>query len=60
MSSEMKKIKYQAGRVGSCFNHVIELNEKMLRFATKKIVYVMMTYELFIKYFCNIKLFVKI
>ena len=55
MSSEMKKIKYQAGRVGSCFNHVIELNEKMLRFATKKIVYVMMTTELLMKkYFCDI------
>jgi hypothetical protein len=36
MSSKMKKIKYQAGRVGSCVIHVIELNEKMLRFATKK------------------------
>jgi hypothetical protein len=30
MSSKMKKIKCQACRVESCFNHVIELNKKML------------------------------
>jgi hypothetical protein len=54
----MKKIEYQTRRVRSCFNHVIELNQKMLilkRFVTKRLFYVMMTTELFIKYFCNIK-----
>jgi hypothetical protein len=30
MSSKMKKIKCQASRVESCFNHLIELNKKML------------------------------
>ena len=30
MSSKMNKIKCQACRVESCFNHVIELNKKML------------------------------
>ena len=38
MSSKMKKIKYQAHRVESCVNHVIEQNEKLLiliRFVTK-------------------------
>ena len=30
MSSKMKKTKCQACRVESCFNHVIELNKKML------------------------------
>jgi hypothetical protein len=37
MSSKMKKIKYQTHRVSSCFNRVIELNQKMLilkRFVT--------------------------
>ena len=36
----MKKIEYQTHRVGSCFNRVIELNQKMLilrRFATKSV-----------------------
>jgi hypothetical protein len=39
MSSKMKKIEYQKRRVRSCFNRVIELNQKMLilkRFITKK------------------------
>ena len=52
MSSKMEKIKFQTRRVGSCFNHVIELNEKMLilkRFVTKNVFYVMMPTELFIK-----------
>ena len=43
----------------SCSNRVIELNLKMLiltRFVTKNDFYVMMTTELFIKYFCSIKL----
>ena len=34
----MKKIEYQMRRVGSCFNRVIELKQKMLileRFVTK-------------------------
>ena len=30
MSSKMKKIKCQACRLESCFNHVIALNKKML------------------------------
>jgi hypothetical protein len=36
-SSKMKKIEYQTPRVSSCFNRVIELNQKMLilkRFVT--------------------------
>jgi len=37
MSSKMKKIEYQTRRVGSCFNRVIELNQKML--ILKKICY---------------------
>jgi len=44
---------------GSGFNRMIESNLKMLilkRFATKMIVYVMMTTELFIKYCSSIKL----
>jgi hypothetical protein len=59
MSSKMKKIEYQTPRVRSCFNRVIELNQKMLilkGFVTKIMFYVMMATELFIKYFCNIKL----
>jgi hypothetical protein len=32
MSSKMEKIEYQTCRVRSCFNHVIELNQKMLNF----------------------------
>jgi hypothetical protein len=54
MSSKMKKIEYHTRRVRSCFNHVIELNQKMLilkRFVTKSIFYVMMTTEMFINYF---------
>ena len=38
MSSKMKKMKYWTSRVGSDFNRVIELNQKMLsltRFVTK-------------------------
>ena len=38
MSSKMKKIEYQTRRVRSCFNRVIEMNQKMLilkRFVTK-------------------------
>ena len=34
----MNKIEYQIRRVGSCFNRVVELNQKMLilkRFVTK-------------------------
>ena len=45
----MKKIEYQTHRVGSCFNRVIELNQKMViltRFVKKMIFYVMMTTEL--------------
>jgi hypothetical protein len=30
MSSKIKKIKYQTRRVTSCFNRVIELNQKLL------------------------------
>jgi hypothetical protein len=59
MSSKMKKIEYQTRRVRSCFNRVIELNQKMLilkGFVTQRFFYVMMTTELFIGYFCNIKL----
>jgi hypothetical protein len=55
----MKKIENQTRRVSSCFNRVIELNQKMLilkRFVTKNVLYVMMTTEMFINYFCNIKL----
>jgi hypothetical protein len=40
MSSKMKKIEYQTRRVRSCFNRVIELNQKMLilkRFVTKSV-----------------------
>jgi hypothetical protein len=36
----MKKIEYQTRRVSSCFNRVIELNQKMLilkRFVTKSV-----------------------
>jgi hypothetical protein len=36
----MKKIEYQTRRVRSCFNRVIELNQKMLivkRFVTKSV-----------------------
>jgi hypothetical protein len=36
----MKKIEYQTRRVRSCFNHVIELNQKMLilkGFVTKSV-----------------------
>jgi hypothetical protein len=36
----MEKIKFQTRRVGSCFNHVIELNMKMLilkRFVAKNV-----------------------
>jgi hypothetical protein len=59
MSSKMKKIEYQTRRVRSCFNRVIELNQKMLilkGFVTQRFFYVMMTTELLIGYFCNIKL----
>jgi hypothetical protein len=55
----MKKIVYQSRRVRSCFNRVIELNQKMLvlkRFVTKRFCHVMITTEMFINYFCNIKL----
>ena len=55
----MKKKEYQTRRVRSCFNRVIELNQKMLilkRFVTRSGFYVMMTTEMFIYYFCNIKL----
>ena len=55
----MKKKEYQTRRVRSCFNRVIELNPKMLIlkiFVTKSFFYVMMTTEIFINYFCNIKL----
>ena len=40
MFSKMKKIEYQTRRVRSCFNRVIELNQKMLilkRFVTKSV-----------------------
>ena len=40
ISSKVKKITYQTRRVRSCFNRVIELNEKMLilkRFIGKQI-----------------------
>jgi hypothetical protein len=39
-SSKMKKTEYQTRRVRSCFNCVIELNQKMLilkRFVTKSV-----------------------
>ena len=55
----MNKIEYQTRRVRSCFNRVIELNPKMLilkRFVARSVFYVMMTTEMFINYFCNIKL----
>jgi hypothetical protein len=55
----MKKIEYQTPRVRSSFNRAIELNQKMLilkKFVTKSFFYVMMTIEMFINYFCNIKL----
>ena len=45
--------------MGSRFNRVIELNQKMLilnRFVTKNDFLCDMTTELFIKYFCSIKL----
>ena len=45
--------------MGSCFNFVIELTQKMFisrRFVAKMIFYVIMTTGLFIKYFCSIKL----
>jgi hypothetical protein len=45
--------------VGSGFNRMIELNQKMLilkRFVTKNDFLCDMTTELFIKYFCSIKL----
>ena len=54
-----RKLEYQTRRVRSCFNRVIKLNQKMLifkRFVTKNDFYVMMTTEMFINYFCNIKL----
>ena len=38
MSSRMKKMEYQTRRVRSCFNRMIELNQKMLilkRFVAK-------------------------
>ena len=47
----MRKIEYQARRIRSCFNRVIELNQKMLilkGFVTKRFFYVMMTTEMFI------------
>ena len=55
----MKKIEHQTRRVRYCFSRVIELNQKMLilkGFVTQRFFYVMMTTELFIEYFCNIKL----
>ena len=55
----MKKMVYQSRRVRSCFNRVIELNQKMLvlkKFVTKRFFHVMITTEMFINYFCNIKL----
>jgi hypothetical protein len=45
----MKKTKYQTRRVRSCFNRVIELNQKMLilkRFVARSVFYVMMTTEM--------------
>jgi hypothetical protein len=42
MSSKMKKIEYETRRVRSCFNRVIELNQKMLilkRFIAKKLIF---------------------
>ena len=55
-----KKIEDQTYRVRFCLNHVIELNQKMLilkRIVSKSVFfYVMMTTEMFIQYFCNIKL----
>jgi hypothetical protein len=57
MSSKIKKIKHQTRRVTSCFNRVIELNQKLLilkGFVAKSVFYVMMTTEMFIDYFCNI------
>jgi hypothetical protein len=59
ISSKMKKITYQTRRQRSCFNRVIELNQKMLIlkwFVTKIMFYVMMTTEMFINYFSKIKL----
>jgi hypothetical protein len=55
----MKKIEYQTRRVRSYFNRVIELNQKMLilkKIVTKIMFYVMMTTEMFMKYFCSINL----
>jgi hypothetical protein len=55
----MKKIEYQTRRVRSCFNRVIELNQKMLILKVllqKVFFYVMMTTEMFMNYFCSIKL----
>ena len=58
-SSKIKKIKYQKRRVASSFNRVIEMYKNILilkRFVTKKLfVYVIMTTELFLEYFCNIE-----
>ena len=59
ISSKIEKIEYQTRRVMSCFNRVIELNQKMLIWKDlllKVFVYVMMTTEMLINYFCNIKL----
>jgi hypothetical protein len=42
MSTKMTKIEYQTRRVRSCFNRVIELNQKMLilkRFIGKKMIF---------------------
>ena len=55
----MNKIDYQTRSVRTCVNRVIELNPKMLilkRFVTRSGFYVMMTTEIFIYYFCNIKM----
>jgi hypothetical protein len=55
----MKEIEYQTHRVRFRFNRMIELNQKMLilkRFVTKSVFYVMMTTEMFLNYFSNIKL----
>jgi hypothetical protein len=55
----MKRIEYQTRHVRSCFICVIELNQKMLIlkiFVAKSVFYVMMSTEMFINYFLNIKL----
>jgi hypothetical protein len=52
-------LEYQTCRVRFRFNRVIELNLKMLilkDLLQKVLFYVMMTTEMFIDYFCNIKL----